>query len=166
MGLQNGGAHGGSWAAVAVGGGSGTAYAVKTFGATYPTLYVRVWFRIVNRSTTVNLLRLQSATGDNILTVFVASGGALMLRNDVQRANVSGTTMVSGGAWHQVQVRVKVAGSSSLTEVWYDGQRISELSTTLHLGTAPVGRLMLGDNVQGRTYRLLFDDVAASQSRL
>jgi hypothetical protein len=46
--------------------------------------------------------------------------------------------------------------------VWYDGQRIAALSVTQNLGTAAIGRLMLGDNVKGRTFTVLFDDVDAS----
>jgi len=47
--------------------------------------------------------------------------------------------------------------------VWYDGRRIGELSRTADLGSAAVARVMIGDNVGGRTYQAWFDDVTASQ---
>jgi hypothetical protein len=34
----------------------------------------------------------------------------------------------------------------------------------MDLGTAAVGRVMIGDNVSGRTYQSFFDDVVASQA--
>lgn len=75
--------------------------------------------------------------------------------------NVWSSTVVPTGGWHEVQLRVRVAGASGQTEVWYDGQRLGDLSTTLNLGTGSLGRLMLGDNVRSRTYEVLFDDLAA-----
>ena len=118
----------------------------------------------MSQSTTSNLLRFQSASGGAILTLFTSSSGNLMLRNDVTGANLWSSTVVPTGAWHEVQVRIKVGGSSSQTEVWFDGLRIDALSKTLDLGTNLTGRLMLGDNVKPRTYEVLFDQVAASTS--
>jgi hypothetical protein len=162
--LQNGGAHGGSWAAVAQSTGPTVSDAVKSLSSTYSELYARTWFKVMSQSTTVNLLRLQSSTGANVLTLFVSSSGDLMLRNDVGATNLWSPTTVTKGAWHQVQVRAKVSGSSSLTQVWFDGQLIAELSKTMNLGSTPIGRMMLGDSVMSRTYKVLFDDVVASAS--
>jgi hypothetical protein len=83
-----------------------------------------------------------------------------MFRNDVRATVVWSPTKVSKDAWHQVRIRVKV-GASGQVEVWFDGQRVGALSMTQNLGTAMIGRLVLGDNVKGRTYRAVFDDLAA-----
>jgi endoglucanase len=170
--LQSGGAHSGSWAASASAGGSkgsgtsASAFATKTLSGTYAELYARVWVKVTAQSSTVNLLRFQSSSGAAILTLFLDSAGELMLRNDARGTNVWSPTKPSRDAWHQVQVHVRVAGASGLTEVWYDGQLVSQLSTTQDLGTSPIGRVMLGDNVTGRSYQLLFDDVAVGQGQL
>lgn len=161
--VQGTGAHSGTHAARALGTGSAAvAYASKTLLATYPELFTRVWFKPVSRSTSTNLLRLQTPAGGNVLTLFTSSSGNLMLRNDVGATNVWSSTVVPTGGWHEVQLRARVAGAASQTEVWYDGQRLGELSTTLNLGTGSLGRLMLGDNVRSRTYEVLFDDLTAA----
>ena len=90
----------------------------------------------------------------------MSKAGELMFRNDVRATVVWSPTKVSKDAWHQVQIHVKV-GASGQVEVWFDGQRVGALSINQNLGTAMIGRLVLGDNVKGRTYRVLFDDLAA-----
>jgi chitodextrinase len=165
MTVQSGGAHTGTYAARAQSTGPTAANAVKNLASTYPELYERIWFKVVSRgSNSVTLLRFQTAGGANILTLFVSSSDNLMLRNDVGGSNLWSPTVVTHGVWHEVQVRVLVAGASSQTAVWYDGQPVSALTQTLSLGSNPVGRLMLGENVKPRTYEVLFDDVAASTS--
>ena len=65
--------------------------------------------------------------------------GNLMLRNDVGAANVWSSTIVPTGGWHKVQVHILVGGSSSRTDVWYDGTKVPALSQTLNLGATGVG---------------------------
>jgi hypothetical protein len=152
----------GAYAARATASGTARAFASKTLPSTYTELYGRIRFRVTSLGSTVNLLRFQTATGTNLLTPFVSSSGNLMLRNDVQGATLSSTTKVTLNVWHELQVRVRIAGTSGQTEVWYDGVRQSSLSQTPNLGTTAVGRLILGDNVQGRTFDVAFDEVAVS----
>lgn len=139
------------------------AYAVGVLAPPIDEIMVEVAFKLVSGGAhAVNLLRLQTQTPTNVATVFVNESRHLMLRNDVQGMNLWSSTVAGPGSWHVLRLRVAVAGPSSETEVWLDGERIDALSTTLVLGTAPVGRLMLGDNVAGRTFDVLFDDVSAS----
>jgi hypothetical protein len=162
---QTGGAHSGSWVVrAASSGGSAGSYAIKNLPGTYAELYASAWVKVSTQSSITNLIRLQTSTGGGIATLFLSASGELMLRNDVRRTNLWSPTRISRNAWHKVQVRVRVASGASLTEVWYDGQRIAPLSVVQDLGSTPIGRLMLGDNVGGRAYELRFDDVAVSQS--
>ena len=159
--LENGVGYAGAWAARAQSEGAGASYATELLGNGYAHLYTRAWFKVVRRSTITNLLRFQGLSG-NVATLFVGAGGNLMWRNDAYPSNVWSPTVVTAGAWHQVQVRVKVEGPSSQIEVWYDGQRVALLSKTLNLGTANLYRLIIGDNVKGRSYDILYDDVSVS----
>lgn len=165
LGLQSGDSHSGTWSAVAESAGSIPSYATESFGSGYFELYTNTWFKIDSHSSFANLLRLQSSSS-NVATLFVGASGNLMLRNDAYPANLWSTTVVTSGAWHQVQIRVLVKGATSQTQVWYDGQLVGTLSTTLNLGTSPMTRLIIGDNVNSRVYRILFDDVSVSTAFL
>jgi len=111
----------------------------------------------------MNLLRLQSPTGANIFTLFVSRTGELMFRNDGRATVVWSPVTVRKNAWHHVQIHVKV-GAAGSTDVWFDGQPVARLSLTQNLGTAGIGRLMLGDNVKDRVFNVTFDEVVTSTS--
>ncbi|MEO7664973.1 MAG: hypothetical protein ABIV26_07575, partial [Candidatus Limnocylindrales bacterium] len=68
------------------------------------------------------------------------------------------------GTWHEVQLRVRINGTSSESEVWLDGLRIGDLSLTQSLGSTPLGRVQLGENTTARIYDVAFDDVALGTS--
>jgi hypothetical protein len=159
MSVESGSAYDASFSVRSRTTGGDPSYAVKVLPTVASEVYARTFFSISNQQSTMNLIRLQSAGGANIFTVFVNQAGDLMFRNDTRSIVAWSSTRVSRNAWHQVQVRARV-GASGQTEVWYDGQRIAALSLTQNLGTAGVGRLVLGDNVKGRTFNVLFDEVA------
>jgi endoglucanase len=161
MTIRDGGGHSGSFAAVAQSTGASGSFSMTAFPEARSEVYVQAWFKVEARSSLMNLLRLQSAGGANIVTVFVSKGGDLMVRNDVRATNLWSPARVGKDVWHQIQLRARV-GTPGLLEVWYDGQRISQLSMSQNLGTASIGRLLIGDNVSGRTYRSLVDDVSVS----
>jgi hypothetical protein len=122
-------------------------------------------FNVLSQSSGNNLTlgKLRPATGTSIVTLYRAGTGRLCLRNDVTATSPCATTQVTSGAWHSVRVRLLVNGTASQTEVWLDDVRVSALSLTQSLGTAPVGRLQLGDNSTGRTYDAVFDDVTLTR---
>ena len=159
-----GNAQTGSFVAESVATGGDPSYASKTLPIASTELYARTSFRVDSQGSTMNLLRLQTPAGTNIYTVFVSKPGELMFRNDVRGTVVWSPTKMElrnqARVRHQVRIRVKV-GTSGQVEVWFDGQRVGALSMSQNLGTAMIGRLVLGDNVKGRTYRALFDDLAA-----
>jgi hypothetical protein len=64
-----------------------------------------------------------------------------------------------------VQVHARV-GSSGLTEVWLDGVRLADLSRSQALGSAPIGRVQLGNNQTGRTYDVAFDDIVIDTAQI
>jgi hypothetical protein len=75
---------------------------------------------------------------------------------------VTSSVPVSGGAWHDLQVHLVVAGASSQVETWLDGVRVTTLSRGESLGSAQaVGRIQFGDATSGKTFTVSVDDVTA-----
>jgi hypothetical protein len=108
----------------------------------------------------LDLLKLRDAAGTSIVYLYRGSTGKLTFRNQVTSASTSSATVVSLGVWHEAQLRVRINGISSESEVWLDGVRVNDLSLTQSLGTTPIGRVQVGENTSGRTYDVAFDDVA------
>jgi hypothetical protein len=160
--------HSGAAAARATGSGTTAGYARKTLAGTYPDLYYRAWVQILAQgANSADLLKLQTAAGSSIITVFVDAAGHLKLYNDGQRTTVYSPAVVGRAAWHEVQLHATVTGGAGgQVEVWLDGTRIPQLSVTQALGSAPIGRLVLGNIAANRDYDLAFDDVAAATTPL
>src|SRR5215213_10151450 len=142
-------------------------YARKSFSSPPSELYARTRFKINSQSSTstVSLLRFRTGEGTGgtqILSLPVTGAGKLQLRNDVASQTFTSATTVTKGAWHEVQLRGNIAGASGLMEVWYDGQKVTDLSKPADLGTALIGRLQLGEHGTGKSYDIIFDDVVAS----
>jgi chitodextrinase len=157
----------GSWAARGTSTGSAT-WAYKQLGTTYTELYYRIRFKVLSQSSasnsTVYVLKFRTATGTSILGLYRSPTGRLGYRNDITGVSTTSSTSVGLGAWHQVQVRLRINGTSSQTETWFDGTRIAALSKSENFGTTPIGRLQIGENSTGRTYDLAIDDVGAGTS--
>jgi hypothetical protein len=65
------------------------------------------------------------------------------------------------GEWHEVRLRVVIAGTTGRIEVWFDDVPIGALTRTDNTGGATVGHLQLGE-LNKRTFDATFDDVVAS----
>ncbi|TAL12134.1 MAG: hypothetical protein EPO00_02295, partial [Chloroflexota bacterium] len=141
---------------------SGAAWAWHAISPTMSEPYYRVRFKIVSLgANNVYILKERTATGGSIGGFYVSNtDGTLNYRNDAGAVTVRGSTIVSLGAWHELQVRLRIAGTSGEVETWLDGVRVTELSRIDNFGTTPVGRIQIGDNSGGRTFDLAIDDVA------
>ncbi len=137
-------------------------YARKSLSSGQSDLYYRIRFKIISQgSSWVYLLKFRTGTDASLFGMYVSSTGVLCSWNDVTGVDtVSGTT-VSKGTWHELQVRLRVNGTSSQTQVWYDGAQVPGLSKTESLGISPIGRLQLGESAAGNTYDMAFDAVIA-----
>jgi hypothetical protein len=159
-------AHSGTWAARATSSGSGTPYALDQLSSGQTNLYYRLWFKILGQgANVVDLLKLRTSTGAALLTLFASPTGVLGYQNNVSTVSTYSKSTVTAGAWHSVEVHVVINGATSQTETWLDGQSVPDLSKTESLGTTPVGRLQLGENIAGRTYDVAFDDVTVGTNR-
>lgn len=149
----------GAWAARASSSGSAT-YATENLTTSQTEVYYRMRFKVLNQgASTVYLGRLRTSSGSSILGLYLSVTGRLGYRNDVAGASTTSATVVSPDAWHVVQVQTSIAGPNSQTQVWLDGALVPSLTRTHNLGTAPIGRIQLGENSSGRTYDIVFDDV-------
>jgi hypothetical protein len=154
----------GSWAARASSTSGTTSFAWKQLDPAQGELFVRTGFKLIRKgSSKVVFMKLTTGTGGGILAPLVSSQGKLGYRNLVVGVDRNSSIDVTPG-WHEIRVRVLVAGASSQTEVWLDGAKIDALSRTESLGTDPIGRLYIGETATGRTYDMAFDDVVADES--
>jgi chitodextrinase len=138
-------------------------YAVHTLDQAQSDLYYRVRFNVQSQDTaSAYLMRLRDAGNLSLLGISISSTGKLSYRNDHVGVNHASSVTVTPGTWHEVQVHVHVAGSQGAVEVWLDGTSVPELTNVEDLGTQPVDIIQVGDNANGRTHEILYDDVAAS----
>jgi len=150
--------HGGTYAARGTSTGSPT-YAVAQLPTSQTSVYWSSYFRIFSNKTNAGLLEVQSAGGTPIATFYITDKGKLAYTNDVAGTTISSPANVGNG-WHQVKVHV-TSGATSQVQVWLDGGIVNQLTGTTNLGTAAIGKVVIGDTASGHTYDIAFDDVIA-----
>ena len=164
LGVQQQEVGNGTWAARATSM-RAPAYASKTLDAAQADLYYRIKFKLISPPTSsLYLGKVRTETNASILGLYISARGKLSYRNDIGQVTRTSSQVVSPQQWHEVQLHVRVnhaEPSAGQVEVWYDGTPVAELSRTEDLGTAPIGRLQLGDNSADRTFDIAFDDVVA-----
>jgi hypothetical protein len=144
---------------------NGATYAKKTVTAASDG-YARVYFNLKSATSQVNLLRMRAAGSVSLGYAFVTATGQLGLRNDVSATTTMSSTVVGPG-WHALELHMLVNGTTSMSEVWLDGTRISDISSALtNLGTSPVTEFQIGEVQTGRTYDVVFDDAAFGTQRI
>ena len=165
--VQSARTHSGTWAARGNTTNGGT-YAKKTLSSAASTAYLRTYFYLASGyAHQVNVLRYRTAADVSLGYLFVNTAGKLALRNDAGAVTTISATSVGTDAWHDLELRVTVNGTSSSTEVWLDGVRINDLSLTgQDWGTSPIGRIQIGEVQTGRAYDLTLDDVAFDTARI
>jgi hypothetical protein len=111
-------------------------------------------------------MRFLTASGGQILSLFLTGGSSAKIgyQNYITNSTVTSASTVSRGSWPEVEVHVKIAGASSVEEVWLDGVLLTDLSRTDTLGTTAVGRIQLGENGTGAPADIVYDDVSVDNS--
>lgn len=138
------------------------AVAYLQLGESHPELYHRLRFYVsAYDSKTTYLQQFRTASGGSLLGLYISASGRLGYRNIVAGRNVNTTITIAKNQWHEVQVRVRINGTTSETEVWYDGNRVDPLSLTESLGSTNIGRIQLGESA-ARTHNIAYDDVIVS----
>lgn len=139
-----------------------TAFAQKTLGTASSSVTFEDHFDIVSQGANwIDLVKFRNTGGTVIATLYVDKTDNLQLRNLVVGTTFTSSTVASIGAWHDVVLKVTVAGASGTSEVWLDGVKVPQLSVTTNFGTAQIGSVQLGDS-SARTYDIVYDDVAVT----
>ncbi len=148
----------GVWAARGTMNGSG-AWVYKTLSLPTDelTASLRIQISSISGTSSVNFLKLRTATGMALAEVYITSSGLLGLRNSFTGISSNTTLQVTQGVWHTVSLRAVITGTSSRLELSLDGTLVKELTT--NLGTTPVGRIQVGENVAGRIADFVYDSV-------
>jgi fibronectin type III domain protein/calcineurin-like phosphoesterase family protein len=163
LGTDSSDVHSGSWAARATSTGATAAYAFKQLSSAQSGLSYKLWFKLHSQgSNVVDLLKLRTATNTALLTVFASPTGVLGYQNNVTGLSTYSKTPLSSGVWHSLEVRAMINDANSQVQTFLDGQPVPDLTKTESLGTTPIGRIQLGENITGRTYDVSFDDVSAA----
>jgi hypothetical protein len=105
----------------------------------------------------VALLRLRTAANGNIVRVYVNGTGLLWIKSDVSGEQISSSTVIGTG-WHNVEL----CGGSGTWHLYRDGTPIVG-TWTANTGSAPIGRIEIGDTL-ARTFTINYDDVVVDQA--
>ena len=105
----------------------------------------------------VALLRLRTAANGNIVRVFMNGTGLLWIKSDVSGQQISSSTVIGTG-WHNVEL----CGGSGTWHLYRDGTPIVG-TWTANTGSAPIGRIEIGDTL-ARTFTINYDDVVVDQA--
>jgi hypothetical protein len=108
---------------------------------------------------TVDILRLRTASGSNLLSIYYDSHRHLGYRNDTRNQAHDSSTALNLNVWYQVEVHLVVNGASSQVQVWLNGSLITALSRTDNFGTTPIGQALAGESTTGRPYDFALDEV-------
>ena len=102
------------------------------------------------------LMRLRTANDGGLLRLYVDSNRFLRLRSDVSSAGSPVTSRLTLDAWQNIEVCGTV-GSSGSWDLYHDGVPVLQ-SWVANTGTAPIGRVQLGD-FNARTWSSHYDFV-------
>jgi hypothetical protein len=137
------------------------AFAYRNLGTTLPTVCASVRVDLQSQQgTTVDVMRLRTATDGPIIKVFVSTTGILSLRADASGAQRS-SGVALGTGWHAIELCGTVGTASGWT-LWRDGAVIVD-AWVADVGTVAVGRIQIGDNA-AKTWTANFDDVVVNTS--
>ena len=83
--------------------------------------------------------------------------GLLSIKSDVSGQQISSSTVIGTG-WHNVEL----CGGSGTWHLYRDGTPIVG-TWTANTGSAPIGRIEIGDTL-ARTFTINYDDVVVDQA--
>ena len=156
---QNTLVHSGSWAGRATG---TAAYAYESLASTQSNVYFDSFIRVVSNAGGTPVLRFRDSGGTNLTSINITIAGALQRKIDIVTGqDKTSGTVVTQNVWHELQLHAQINGISSVYEVWLDGTKVNDISGTVSMGTAPVGRVQLGRQAGSTAYDIVFDDAAA-----
>jgi hypothetical protein len=135
--------------------------------ANQPDLYVDTKLNVGSAPSGLTLIRLLTGSNGKLVSLKVNKNLKLSVKNHVSGGGPTSGAVLTTNAWHELELHAAVNGGSSLVEVWLDGVQVSALTSTLSLGSAPVGAVQLGNqgSVSGG-FDVGFDAVAFDTARI
>jgi YD repeat-containing protein len=107
-----------------------------------------------------DVLRLRTAAGGNLLALYYDANGNLGVLNDTRGTTRLSATRLAQNTWYEVKVHLIVNGTTSTAEVFVNGTRLNDISsTTESYGATSVGQVVTGESTLGRAYDTLIDEV-------
>jgi hypothetical protein len=157
--------HSGTWAAEETSTSAAT-WSAAQLPTTYPAVRASAWVYLKSRSTSAGFLKLRTSTGAYIAYLYVNAAGYLSVRNDAGNVTHVSTTPVTLGQWHKVEYYLDTNPGGPITiTAAVDGTNVTfttPVTSTETLGAAPIGQIVLGDTITGRTYDIAIDDVTVT----
>lgn len=151
--------HSGTFAAI---NDASSAWALERLDAEHAELYARVWVNVQSQADAIQVIRLKTDAGANVLVVLLLPSGKLRILNSVAGGRDTSAVSYHSG-WNDIQVRALVAGTSSVIQLWLDGTLVAEMSPT-SLGTTAIQRVEVGNRGTGDAYSALYDDAVVDSA--
>jgi hypothetical protein len=150
--------HAGSYAVRLTAAGS-PSFARANLPGTEPSVRIQLWVNVRARppSGAVILARAQGVSTP-LVRLLLNANGSLAYSNEVAKVWRSSSVVLPSAGWHLVELDVTV-GTAGHVRVLLDGVVVNGLDRTENLGTAGVQKLQIGDQVTGRRYDFVIDDV-------
>jgi hypothetical protein len=137
--------------------------------ATQSDLYVDTMVNVGSAPSGFVLIRLTtaSASGGQLVSLRINQSGRLAIVNHVSGGGPKSAVVLTTNAWHELELHARMNGANSLVEVWLDAKQVTTLTSSLSLGTTPVGTVVLGSksSVTGG-FDAGFDSVTFDTSRI
>jgi chitodextrinase len=150
----------GSWASRATSSGT-PSYAYKNLSTPLSEFYYDGRFQAISQGAqNASLVRFRTTANAFLVSMYRLGNGKLSYYNPVTGVTTTGP-IVTTGVWHELEVHVRINGTSSLVEVWLDGTKVIT-KTAESLGTTPMGRVYIGDPATGHTFDYAFDNEVVS----
>ena len=93
-----------------------------------------------------------------LVRLLLNANGTLAYNNEVAKVWRSSSVVLPSADWHLLEVDVTV-GTAGHVRVLLDGVVVTGLDRSENLGTTGVQKVQIGDQVSGRRYDVVFDDV-------
>jgi hypothetical protein len=135
-------------------------YGQKTFGTTYPRVFVRLQFQIIdtgNRAT--SLINLRPTTATSFLAVRIEPNGELSYETGATGITSKSSVVIEPGVWHDLQIFADASRERNSVRIWLDNSELTSLRQNAWLGDGGMKILQLGDNSANQRSDIVFDNI-------
>jgi hypothetical protein len=158
--VQSNVAANGFYAARLINAGGAPVYGQKTFGETYPRVFVRLQFQILdpgNRATT--LVNLRPSTTTSFLAVRIEPTGEMSYETGATGIKAKSAVVVEPNVWHDLQIFVDGNRERNSVRIWLDNSELTSMRQNSWLGDGGMKILQLGDNSANQSSDIAFDNI-------